>query len=58
MLPAFGPITDEQRRRNLEETDTRVAPTMIFGVDGLSTGAYYPRWYGGFLAPAPPPKLR
>lgn len=51
MLPAFTEITAEQRRRNMEETETRMAETMIFGPDGLSTGAYYPRWYGGYLAP-------
>lgn len=49
-LPAFTEITAEQRRRNMEATETRMAPTMIFE-DGLSTGDYYPRWYGGYLAP-------
>lgn len=58
MLPAFRPLTDDQRRANLTETETRVAPTMIFDDDGLSTGAFYPRWYGGFLCPAPADKER
>lgn len=57
MLPAFRDINDEQRRRNLENTDTRVEAYMIFDkTTGLSTGMYYPHWYGGYLAPAPPEK--
>ena len=53
VLPPFAPITDEQRRRNLAATETSVAAYMIFGPDGLSTGAYYPHWYGGYLCPPP-----
>lgn len=58
MLPAFRYLDDEQRRRNLAETETRVEAFMIFGADGLSTGAYYPHWYGGHLCPAPAAKDR
>ena len=53
MLPAFAPINAEQRRRNLEATETQVAAYMLFGPDGLSTGEHYPHWHGGYLAPAP-----
>lgn len=54
MLPPFSEITDEQCRKNRQETETQVAEYMFFDVvTGLSTGDYYPHWYGGYVCPGP-----